>query len=289
MRLQVRSGSPERHYLGADPRPLVGGYTNTTARTAEQHTSSSHAHASSREGLTGSADNGSNNVSISSSRNGARLRPFSPPSPTISTLNEAQGVVLRPWTDNGPQHAQKPLSAAIDAAASASSLASRSPSPLRHHESGTVANVSSSKSLSASSSLDAHLPAFMTTDEEYWSGCIEGHEEDDDYERGKSLGSNGREFMRFRSTTSGESLPTLQSNSAHSRGTRVRRAPLPTSSSSHHVAQLATRPRSSAGDFKPVRGVGGMFGSPPLRGRFGTSVGYRKHVMNDYNRKVRNI
>lgn len=239
--------------------------------------------------MTESANNGRKNVFRGSSH-GLRLRPFSPPSPTISTLNEAQGVLLRPWTDNGPQDAQKALIAAIDAAASASSLASRSPSPLRHHEGGTVANALSSKSLRTSSSLGAHLPAFMATDEEYWSGCMEGHEEDDDHERGKSLGSNGRETLRFRSTTSEESLPTLQSESAHSRAAGVRRAPLPaTSSISHHLAQLATRPRSSAGDFKPVRGVGGMFGAPPLQGRFGTSVGYRKHVMNDYNRKVRNI
>jgi hypothetical protein len=280
----VRSGSPERPHFGTDPRSLVGGYSNTSTTITAEQPPPSHARSSFSRGLTESATN------MGSTSSSVRLRPFSPPEPTISTSTEAQGVLMRPWTSNGLQHAQQALHAAMNAAESANRLAARSPSPLRQQASVDLANASNSKSQSASSSLDAHLPAFMATDEVNWSKCLEGHHEDDEFERGKSLRNNGQGTFRFRTTEDKDALPTLQpvSDSAQSLCTERRRAPR-LITSNHRVAQPIVRPQSSAGDFRPVRGVGGSFGAPPLVGRFGTSAGYRKHVMDDYNRKVRTL
>jgi hypothetical protein len=123
-----------------------------------------------------------------------------------------------------------------------------------------------------------------------------GLEDDDDYERGKS-GSTQTQTRCFGLTTF-ELPPSLQPSAAGSHPQPLRGGSLTAASAAPQAPPLCrtaplTRPLSSGsgsagrGEFKPARGIGGTFGAPPLAGRLGTSAGYRRHVISDYNRKVR--
>lgn len=253
-----------------------------------------------------------------------RLRPFSPPVPTASAPTAAHAArtqhaatitqaahappaspLVRPSSgQQGPRLARQALAAA-DAAAC---LVSRAPPPLRRKP-WAFHDLDASR---RSNDRPSHLPPFMADDDEddffkFYpgsnamgsSGGDGGGSEEDDYEGDKAPGS-AQTALRFGVTTFGVTTfgPQLSPQPHSSPPRSPAASAAPEAASPCRIAPRA-RPLSSSsggsggrgglggGEFKPARAVGGTFGAPPLAGRFGTSAGYRRHVVHDYNRKVR--